>query len=742
MTRKSSLSKLLACLMCFCMMCNMAATALAAETTSVIDTALKGSIDIYKYDMTNAEKDGVWDSSYVSTGVYDQNVNDKLGGSNRAGDTDNKSDLGNGQTSNGYAVKGVEFTYLKIASIVNYSEVEDGVNKNLVLYGIEMDEQGTDILTAFGLKKADRYAKADGIEGRDADEIIYFVADVLENGLRGEIAFSDAVAKNTLEGLVKEHSGTAMPLTDADGYTHADDLELGLYLVVETKVPEMVTNTTNPFLVSVPMTSVDGDNASDGGDRWIYDITLYPKNETGIPTLEKTVRESMDDTGKNDASDDITDGFNHTATGSSGDVMEYQIISTLPSITSEATFLTAYDFTDVLSAGQSYTKGDVKIEFFTDNTCTDKVATWREGDGKFVVSYIPSETDDSTDTTMTISMTEAGLLEINTHNPVSAADLDTPDDESYSDYTMRITYTAKIDSNTTAVFGDEGNENKVVLTWQRTSDEYKDTLIDDCHVYTYGIDLTKTFSDNKGDFSEVEFVLWNATDGYWVKAALNSDEGVYYVTDHFVEGGVSGHEDGAPHANLKAEEAANAAEATVFVPVNSNGADGKIIIKGLEDDKYILTEINTDDGYTLLKDHIEVVISQTETSEYCDIYADDVLGVIQNDPRYASIIDEGNVDTVLGLKNMPQKQLAHHFLTASATVDGNDVTMLSDDSSINALAPLSVKNTHGFQLPQTGETGAQWMPIIGGIIIALGAGSLIYVLYTRRKNEEDQKTEA
>ena len=27
-------------------------------------------------DLTNAEKDGAWDSSYVSTGVYDQIVND------------------------------------------------------------------------------------------------------------------------------------------------------------------------------------------------------------------------------------------------------------------------------------------------------------------------------------------------------------------------------------------------------------------------------------------------------------------------------------------------------------------------------------------------------------------------------------------------------------------------------------------------------------------------------------------
>ena len=42
------------------------------------DTAAKGSLTIYKVDLTNAKKDGAWDSSYVSTGVYDQNVNDAL----------------------------------------------------------------------------------------------------------------------------------------------------------------------------------------------------------------------------------------------------------------------------------------------------------------------------------------------------------------------------------------------------------------------------------------------------------------------------------------------------------------------------------------------------------------------------------------------------------------------------------------------------------------------------------------
>ena len=110
------------------------------QNVTTIDTEAKGSLTIYKVDLTNAEKDGVWDSSYVSTGIYDQDVYDALIGAARAGDTDETSNLGNGETSHGYAVKGVEFTYLRVADIVQFTEsAADGVDFDHVevLYGID-----------------------------------------------------------------------------------------------------------------------------------------------------------------------------------------------------------------------------------------------------------------------------------------------------------------------------------------------------------------------------------------------------------------------------------------------------------------------------------------------------------------------------------------------------------------------------------------------------------------------------
>ena len=210
--------------------------------------------------------------------------------------------------ANRYTYKGVEFSYLKVADIVTFSESENDSRTDShveILYAIDKTK-GADFLKALNLADgAQRSANADAL-----DEAKYFYqSDVLIDALAAALESNSTVVKNALEAYISANDGTAMSLTDAYGKTKAENLALGLYLVVETKVPEMVVSTTDPFLVSVPMTSVNGTNAADGGTRWIYDITLYPKNLTGIPSLEKTLRENKNDTGKHNGTAAITDGF-------------------------------------------------------------------------------------------------------------------------------------------------------------------------------------------------------------------------------------------------------------------------------------------------------------------------------------------------------------------------------------------------------------------------------------------------
>ena len=114
---------------------------------------------------------------------------------------------------------------------------------------------------------------------------------LLTEPLSAVLTANATTVKNALEAAVK-NGGVAMTETDTAGHTFADQMEQGLYLVVETRVSENVTSTCNPFFVSLPMTTTDG-------AAWNYDVTVYPKNQTGNPTLDKTVREAKNSTGKN-----------------------------------------------------------------------------------------------------------------------------------------------------------------------------------------------------------------------------------------------------------------------------------------------------------------------------------------------------------------------------------------------------------------------------------------------------------
>lgn len=606
--------RVLAMLMAVVMALGLITTAFAEPT---IDPGKKASLSIYKYDITKAGNDGAWDAeSYVSTGLHDDAVIDKL---------------------SKYAIQGVEFTYLRVADITMNSEVVDGQRQVGVLYGFDGSERSNAVLSAIGLTGADAHKTENGVN--------YFTSDMLNNKLSAALTANATTVKNALEVAVK-NGGVVMTETDATGHTSASNMEQGLYLIVETRVPENVTSTCNPFFVSLPMTTVDG-------AAWNYDVTVYPKNQTGNPTLDKTVREAKNSTGKNTGSlTDIKDGYAHTATASVGDVVDYQIISTLPTITSKASSLTEYTYVDTLSKGIKYNKNDVVIEFFKDAGCTDKITTWAEDSGKFAVTY-----DDAANI-MTVKMTETGLAEINEAATVYTDSVK----RGYSDCTMRITYAATLTSD--AKMGDTDNPNEVELTWRRTNNTYFDTLKDCCHVYTYGIDILKQFSDNGGDLRNVKFKLRNDTDDVYVVA--DQKDGVYYAK------GI----------------ATKKADATIFVPNSS----GHIVVKGLEDDAYSLTEIATDKGYVLPRDAVKIVIKTAENGQ-CE-------------------------------------KCGAKLLTASATVNGKDVTMTDG----NAIVPLTVVNNPGFDLPKTGGYGT-WMFTIGGVAL-LGAAAFIVIRSRKHKNEQ------
>lgn len=77
--------------------------------------------------------------------------------------------------------------------------------------------------------------------------------------------------------------------TGNTGVATANNLALGLYLVVETNAPDKVTAPVAPFLVSVPMTRIADNATTNKLTDWIFDVHVYPKNSTtyGEVTIEK-----------------------------------------------------------------------------------------------------------------------------------------------------------------------------------------------------------------------------------------------------------------------------------------------------------------------------------------------------------------------------------------------------------------------------------------------------------------------
>lgn len=103
------------------------------------------------------------------------------------------------------------------------------------------------------------------------------------------------------EKVVKE--GLKNPqTTDAEGVVAFNKLDLGLYLVLETKLPDLVVEAAAPAIISVPMQK-DSDNTVAKDQKqpvteWLYDVHIFPKNSTqygGVDLIKKGYTGNNDD---------------------------------------------------------------------------------------------------------------------------------------------------------------------------------------------------------------------------------------------------------------------------------------------------------------------------------------------------------------------------------------------------------------------------------------------------------------
>lgn len=216
--------------------------------------------------------------------------------------------------------------------------------------------------------------------------------------------------------------------------------------------------------------------------------------------------------------------------------------------------------------------------------------------------------------------------------------------------TEAFTITYKVRLNENAVLGKTGNKNKVHLEYKNDGEDKTNQTPDkDTTVFTYGIDLTKK-GENGVALSGVEFKLTEGEKEITVKKSENA------------------------YCPSKDDDASS---------IVTTDDKGKIYIRGLKPGTYNLTETKTKDGYVLLKDPVEIVITQDNATSGA----------------------------------------------ATATVGNKTVTMTPDRNntgSATAEVPLTVVNSKGFDLPATGGRGIALFTI-AGIAIVAAAGSLLFM---------------
>lgn len=152
----------------------------------------------------------------------------------------------------------VEFTIWKVADIEQDSSPSSKVGfKYTPVNGLELEEAD------FTSNATDAQGYTDAIYAK----VLKKLNSKIEDG---------TIGKGTKQTTVLDESNSIAS-------AKFENLDLGLYLVQETKAPSQIVNKTANFLVSVPMTNKDG-------TAWNYDVVAEPKNAavySGI-TLIKT----------------------------------------------------------------------------------------------------------------------------------------------------------------------------------------------------------------------------------------------------------------------------------------------------------------------------------------------------------------------------------------------------------------------------------------------------------------------
>lgn len=550
---------------------------------------------------------------------------------------------------------------------------------------------------------------------------------------------SDGTIKSTYSG-----NATSEGFTDADGTATFSNLELGFYVVIETTVPDAVTTPMDPFLLSVPMTTTDGTG-------WLYDIHVYPKNETGygkislektgvngekIPgaefALQKRTATGWDDiTKKSTAQGDNTGADLILKTDASGLITidglskgEYRLIETSVGNGYIMDGATAYEFT--VNANKKITyKGvesaNTKIEVTNERPDLTKEVqkknggTWGRDADYSIGDEIPYKITVNVPNnitklkTFTVTDTPTNLTDDLASIKITCNDVDvettayttsatteggftiafTPANmTNYAGKTLVITYNATLKN--TAFNTTAGNQNTAKLEYSKNITT--DTTTDPDNPNKDKEEGKNTIENSTVVYTFAVKIVKNGVDGTETKPLANVEFDLYQEVPDGTEGAITGTSVPAGLDNTKSWKK---------IKTLKTGTDGTVTHNGLSNGTYYLVETKTNDKYNLLKKPIEVTLNVQYT--------------------IATKTESTWVEDTNG-----QKQV-------KSEITGTTFTSTDDATAAEGIKVQEVINKKGFTLPTTGGIGTFVFTFAG---IAMMAAAVILLITSKKKKAE------
>lgn len=402
----------------------------------------------------------------------------------------------------------------------------------------------------------------------------------------------------------------------------------------------------------------DADTATEYIVQVLGNVTMEPK-DSDIPTVEKKVSE--EDYRQDDG---YGTTYNDVADWDIGDSVPFKLIGSIPDMSAYNTY--EYIFTDTLSNGLT-----LQVE-----TINVYIAINRDDE---VHDYVPLTEDVDYTLTLNNVANGGGSFSIAFDNLKTAPYIA----EGNRNFVI-VTYDATLNAN--AEIGLPGNPNSVYLEFSNNpnGDGLGRTTEDRVIVFTYELDGTKVDGEDNATLPDAQFVLFN---GGHTRVATIDENGKFRGWVELPDG-----YNNTTYANIPYETW------VVFNETNNvimtSAADGTFGIAGLDDGTYYLHEIKAPNGYNLLDDDLQIVITATTTN-----------GQTWN----------GVAATAL----------------TGLTIAVNDGGAQNGILDTGAVA-ITVENNGGSTLPETGGIGTTIFYAAGALLV-LCAGVLLFVKLRMRK---------